>query len=199
MINFFVIETLDIPPRERAALRRGKILYGVKGKCGKVRYAAYGLTVPNCAKGVCSVRKDDNPSYRLLQVVGGFEKLFFIVYDFENPVVVAGDTRKVHGDDRFGLFGDSRLQLVVVHFKAVLLRIDKDDFRAYVVNNRRRCGICVSRGYNLVALTYPEKAESHFCTRCLGIQTHGAVDSAKCGNLPFKLFGFGSRSYPAGF
>ena len=88
--------------------------------------------------------------------------MFFTLDDLKNAVVVTRYAAEINWNDNLGSFSNSGFHGIVIHFRVIFLRIDHDDFRTDVINDRGGRRICISRHDNFVTFANTEYVQCHF-------------------------------------
>ena len=198
MIDLLIINTFDGAPCQRAALGCGEVLHRMEGKSGKVGNAAYWPALPGCAESMGSICQNRNASHGCLNGADRHKEFPFLLYDSQNPLIVTGNSCKIHGDDRLCFGCNQSRHPVIIHLKGILLDVHQNRCRAHMANHGGCCRVGVGRGNHLIAGTNAQKAQCHFGTGGLGVQAHRPVYTAQCRNLTFQLLGSGTGGNPTG-
>ena len=123
----------------------------MKRECGKVGNGSHFFAVPFCTKGVCGVSADGHSAQGMLDVVGRLVDRAFVLHDLHEAVIFAWNTSQVHRNDGFGIRCDGCLEGIIIHFEAVGLYINKDEFGTHVAYDGGRSRVCVCRYDNFIA------------------------------------------------
>ena len=120
----------------------------------------------------------DNSSDCFLKLIGWMEKLLFLFYDREDPVIVTWYSAKINRNDHFCFFCNSFCQLVIIHFQRIFLCINKNQLCPDMTHHRCTCGIGISASDHFIAFVDSQKTKCHFRTCSLRIQAYSSIGAA---------------------
>ena len=132
---------------------------------------------------MCGITANGNTSKHLLQVGLRSKHLLLAFHDTIQSVVVARNTSQINRNNRFSIRGDSLLYSLVVHFKTILLHINKHEFGTYMLHDRSTCCIGIGRHNHLVALTNAQQSKSYLTTGSLRVKAYSLLHTNKLSNF----------------
>ncbi len=178
-----------------AALARGHVLDRMKGKHRDVRQRTRRPALVGRSDGMRRIGQHQRPAEHLLPRRRRVERGVF--QDFEQGVVIAGQSAHVHRNDGFGARGQRPGQLCGVQVE-IVAHIHHHDRRADVEGAECRCAVRIGRDDHLVAGAYAEPPEGQHRARRPRIDAHSRRRAAEPPHFFFELQHLGPAGQPAG-
>ena len=81
VIDFFIIDAVNIFPDHGTAFGSGEVFHGMKGKTGEVGYRTDCLPLIACPKRMSSISSDCDSANSLLYFISRLKNVLFIFYN----------------------------------------------------------------------------------------------------------------------
>ena len=198
VIDILITHAIDYTPCQRSAFSSRKVLDSMKAEARKIRNTANHLSMPFCAKSMSCIGTYSDSAKCLLHIIWLPEHILFTLNNLKNTFIITRHTAEINRDYRLCLFGNCGFHRIIVHLKAVFLRINHYDSCTHMINHRCWCRICICRHDNLITFANTEYAQSHFCTSSLRIEANTSIRTDPFSNLFFKFFCSRASGNPAG-
>ena len=181
-IKRLVVNPIMISPSQRTSLCGRKVFHGMEGKRSKISDLATHLSMPFGTKSMSGIRKYDNPTVCLLDIVRWRKQMFLALYGSEYLIIITNHTGKINRQNHLCPLRDRICQLIIIHLKRIRSGIHHDNLCPHMTSYTCGSGIRISGSNHLVSLSNAQNTQYQLHTSRSRIQAYSLLRLTTQGN-----------------